>query len=275
MKYRAILLFIATFALLTSTVSSIGLAQDDIKQFQIRNLTRNLGYGAAIHNFKNYVLRGKDKYRHAASLHFNAAEAAISSLQGAELSIDERVALNGIKKMINEYQAGLLVAQQQLESGKKFSEAIIETDKLVKVDDTTAINGIVIFRKEYQWNDLETLEYALGYGGAIHNFKNYLLRGTDKYGLNAGSRFDEAANIIAKINTVPGLSNAEKAALTDISRMIKNYQRSLSKIKATVSHIQKTNRDRIKSLMITSSDKMVKVDDGPAIAALAVLARRY
>ncbi len=266
---------VAIFALLIGAFSSIALAQDDAKQSQISNLVRSLGYGAAIHNFKNYVLRGKHKYRQNASRHFDAAKAAISALQQTSLSNEESLALSNIEKVVDEYQAALLVAQEQIESAKKFSEIIITTDAMGNVDDAPALEGITTLRKAYQWTDLEALEYALGYGAAIQNFKNYLLRGADKYRSTAKERFEEAGNIVSKISANTDLSDEEKTALADISTMIKGYQKGFPKVKATASYIQKTQHDRLKSLMITSSDKAVKVNDGPAVAGLVVLGKRY
>ncbi len=239
MKAKTILFFIGILVLLIGIISSVALAQNDSKQSQISNLVRSLGYGAAIHNFKNYVLPGKDKYHKNAAGHFDAAQVAISALQQSSLSNEESIALSNIKKVVDGYQAALLVAQEQIESAKKFSEIIITTDTMVNVDDGPAIDGIVTLRKAYQWNDLEALEYALGYGAAIQNFKNYLLRGTDKYRSNAEERFEEAGNIVSKISANTDLSSEEKAALADISTMIKGYQNGFLRIKATASYIQK------------------------------------
>ena len=273
MKSKTTLFFAAIFVFLIGTISSIALAQEDIKQSQISNLVRSLGYGAAIHNFKNYVLRGKDKYRQNASQHFDTAKTIIASLRNNQLSNEESMALNEIEKVVNDYQAALLTIQEQIESEKNVAEIIITADETAKVDDKPAIDGIATLRKGYQWSELEALEYALGYGAAIHNFKNYLLRGRDDYKSNTENWFSEAEKAAAKINEA-NLSDEEQTALADILHTIKAYQKGLLRIESTADKIQNTQHKRLQSLMISSSDKMVKVDDGPAMAGLAVLGKR-
>ena len=73
-------LTIAFIMMLTTAIPQNGYAQDD-KRENISTLVRLLGYGAAIHNFKNYVLRGNEKYGRKANQFFSEAKLVVAKLR--------------------------------------------------------------------------------------------------------------------------------------------------------------------------------------------------
>lgn len=102
---------------------------------EIRGL---MGYGGIIHNFKNYVLRQDSDYLRELEGQikdfFRAARAYEASLPPGP----ERDALKDIQDTIARYQSKIPIARQaELEEWP-----IIETDGLVKVDDTKAIMAL-------------------------------------------------------------------------------------------------------------------------------------
>jgi diguanylate cyclase (GGDEF)-like protein/PAS domain S-box-containing protein len=100
-----------------------------------------------------------------------------------------------------------------------------------------------------------------GYGGFIHHFKDYVLRGeSERLALLAESLAATARAIHDYEMLEPGI--AEQEALRDLRRVIDQYARRLSQLEQLV----EAGSD---ALVI---DAAVEVDDAPAIAALRVLA---
>lgn len=265
--------FLFFIMLLHSGIFSTTAFAEDKKRSDIVSLVRVLGYGGAIHNFKNYVIRGKEKYHDKALQLFIEAKSTLNSLHGSSLNNDELIALKNIETMVDNYQASLQVAQQAYAEKKSIAEVIIETDTKVKVDDGPAVEGIDILRQNYQWNGLEQIEYFLGYGKAIHNFKNYLLRGKDKYRERSFQYFEAAEQLASKLqkSEVEAISMAS----ADITATTQKYIKSIPRIDRTAQFITKTKNQRIMGSMVSSSDKMVRVDDSPAISGLATLGNKY
>lgn len=107
---------------------------------------------------------------------------------------------------------------------------------------------------------LAELHRAVGYGGFVHNFKNYVLRGDQERlrTLNADlSRLFALLDIYSQYE----LKASEKEALTVIRQTFSHYQ----------ANILLAQRGRKENLTVVAIDQLVKVDDGPALKALAVL----
>jgi len=107
---------------------------------------------------------------------------------------------------------------------------------------------------------LTALRGAMGYGGMIHNFKNYILRGSIETKVAFKESVNLARNLLDEYKNYP-MNNDELRAIDKISRVISAYVENLELIAAS----QGTNRSP------ESTDKMVKVDDGPAVTALTFL----
>jgi len=239
-------LIAALLALLLAPLS--GVAAD--RQAQIADLVRAMGYGGAVHQFKNYVLRGADKHATAASAGFAKAQETVTALQ-AGADAGQADALKGIAGTIAQYQAALPTIKALQADGK----SVKEVDAAVKIDDKPAVEGLKALRAPYNWGALEQAEYALGYGNAIHQFKNYVIRGADKHSTAAAERFNEAKTALNKLNA----QNA--AAVTQVVGVIDAYAAALPKIQGMVAEGKAP----------TEIDQAVKIDDKPAIEGLAAL----
>ena len=112
---------------------------------------------------------------------------------------------------------------------------------------------------------LGDIKSDFGYGGAIHNFKNYVLRGTPRYAERFQNNHRALMEHIAAYRQISGLSKEEGEALNNIELVANNYQTNLEKIIPMV-------EDGVGSEEI---DKAVKVSDKPAIEAFAVLSAHY
>ncbi|MEH6473818.1 MAG: methyl-accepting chemotaxis protein [Halopseudomonas sp.] len=104
-----------------------------------------------------------------------------------------------------------------------------------------------------------------GYGGMIHNFKNYVLRGTPKYKDRVLTQHAEIAQRLKQYRAIPSLSKEEAEALNDIEGVANNYRDMLQKIIPMVESGQP----------IAAIDGAVKVSDGPALKAFVVLNEHY
>lgn len=107
---------------------------------------------------------------------------------------------------------------------------------------------------------LNSLNGALGYGGMIHNFKNYILRKNFTY-FEKLQRSMGAAQSIVKQYLDLSIGPAEKIALYDIQTMLDNYQTFLELVRTEISK-GSTSRD---------IDKLVRYDDTLALRGIRVL----
>ena len=107
-----------------------------------------------------------------------------------------------------------------------------------------------------------------GYGGFIHNFKNLVIRGSEKHRRRAAANHLELVAAIDAYGELDDLSKEEVGALRAVRSTAAAYGRGVevawSMVDAEDPRAGASERDRA-----------VKVDDGPALAAFEVLAARY
>ena len=108
---------------------------------------------------------------------------------------------------------------------------------------------------------LYRIQTELGYGGFIHNFKNYVLRRQPKYLTRLYTNRENLYNAIADYERLE-LAAEERRALADIRRVIDRYSGMIELAKG-----RDTGELTPKQL-----DRRVKVDDGPALAGVRLLA---
>jgi len=107
---------------------------------------------------------------------------------------------------------------------------------------------------------LSALRGAIGYGGMIHYFKNYLLRHDKNYLLNTHRSLLESKIIINGYRAL-GVSTDEDRALSDLEDVAQEYKRAITRAEVLVNA----------GYTIAQTDKLVSVDDAPAIRALLSL----
>jgi methyl-accepting chemotaxis protein len=112
---------------------------------------------------------------------------------------------------------------------------------------------------------LQDVKSHFGYGGAIHDFKNYLIRNQEKYHVLADDHFKNILSSVEYYRAIPDLSNLEKEALDNISTVTQNYQKQLAIV--VLMHKEGASVKKI--------DQIVKVDDSPAIKAFNILQHEY
>jgi len=99
---------------------------------------------------------------------------------------------------------------------------------------------------------------AIGYGGAIHQFKNYVLRRDQKYYDRFDAYYELAIEIIQKLNQLENITKTDKEDLATIKSVFDQYRTALDTAKLLIKQ-NKTSLD---------IDSVVKISDSPAIEAL-------
>ncbi len=110
---------------------------------------------------------------------------------------------------------------------------------------------------------LSEIKSQFGYGGAIHNFKNYVLRGTAKYHDRIKNNFSSLNQIIERYKQLDAITSEEEGALNNIKSVAEQYSSANDAVKKMYSE-GKTAQE---------VDKAVKIDDSPAIKAFNTLSK--
>lgn len=114
-------------------------------------------------------------------------------------------------------------------------------------------------------SDLLSLKSGLGYGGFIHNFKNYVLRGNVKYYDRLVKDYDTLIKSIDHLDKSPVLSGQDSKDIAMIRATIEKYRKAADMVKPLVEE----------GRPISYIDSVVKIDDAPAIAAFKNLDKSY
>jgi methyl-accepting chemotaxis protein len=233
-------------------------------------LRTNLGYGGMIHQFKNYVLRQDEPRIRKVQAKIGAALAAIDRYRSLGVNTTEARALDDIAMVVNSYADGLQSAIRLSENGA----AAMEIDQTVKVDDGPALNGLKVLDTEIaarlgvsitelgRSGLVTRLANELGYGGMIHQFKNFVLRQDRARIVKVETAMTNAYAIIDEIRAL-GVTPGEDNALSDIRGVISSYEKGLRQAESLVGSGRTAEQ----------IDKSVKVDDNPALAGMITLNR--
>jgi methyl-accepting chemotaxis protein len=141
---------------------------------------------------------------------------------------------------------------------------------------TTLIGGYVAKRTTHlsaEWGEFEQitakksdalmgLQNAMGYGGMIHQFKNYILRGDEPRVEKFSLHVDTALGAI-KIYRDLGVETMESTALKEIETTIENYSSKILLVTKMISE----------GLTVAQIDGRIKVSDAQALQALQDLER--
>ena len=233
-------------------------------------LRTNLGYGGMIHQFKNYVLRQDTPRIQKVQAKMGAALSAIDRYRSLGVNSTEARALDDIASVINAYNDGLQQAIQMSEQGATARDI----DQTVKVDDNPALNGLNTLDGEIatqlgitltelgRAGMVTRLANTLGYGGMIHQFKNFVLRQDRPRIAKVEAAMNSAYGVIDEIRAL-GVTPAEDRALSDIRGVIANYEKGLRQAESLVGSGRSAEQ----------IDRTVKVDDNPALTGMAMLNR--
>lgn len=206
--------------------------QKSPKKLLLAELNETIGYGGLIHNFKNMVLR-KDKSLYKKIYgNLGRAQSVIDRYRLTNTYDREIIALNNIEEMLQSYLNMTERVVVLSEEGKTSREI----DVLVKIDDTKAKESLKILDSTAitdhdQFNTrpeliLEIRE-ELGYGGAIHNFKNFILRNEQAYYQKALHGFTEVTELLEEYKT-KWIQPSEQESIHTIIGITRNYRQALN-----------------------------------------------
>ncbi len=108
---------------------------------------------------------------------------------------------------------------------------------------------------------LQEMKSQLGFGGAIHNFKNYVLRGSEKYVGRTQDNIRELSTAVEKYRALTDVTEVELSALRNIQSVANAYKTNLRKIQPLVQQGQSAKQ----------IDAVVKINDRPAIEGFETL----
>ncbi|MEH6633268.1 MAG: methyl-accepting chemotaxis protein [Halopseudomonas aestusnigri] len=132
-------------------------------------------------------------------------------------------------------------------SHKGNDEVSFHWDKFRQVD----------YAKQVAITDLQS---AIGFGGMIHQFKNYVLRQDESRIAKIKTGVDNARTALSVYKKL-GVNSKEAAALNSIASVVDNYADKISEVKAMARDGQNAH----------DVDAVVKIDDSPALEGISIL----
>ncbi|MEQ8584481.1 MAG: response regulator [Thalassobaculaceae bacterium] len=233
-------------------------------------ITDRLGYGGAIHNLLNFVLRGDRKYIDAAETDLATIRAAIGRYRTVDINATEEVGLSEIEAMVETLTNRLDLAQTMRAYGSSPNETTLAMSlsffgALLALDD---LHDELESRRSLHSNRETKLELIrafrrdVGFGGMIEFFKKLVLLGDPSYGPLVLRSIELAESVLEDYRALP-LNAEERQAIEAISETL---------------HAYAINVDVALSMVETGTppraiDAAVIVDDQPALAALNTLER--
>ncbi|WP_372873077.1 EAL domain-containing protein [Shewanella sp.] len=102
------------------------------------------------------------------------------------------------------------------------------------------------------------LSATLGYGGLIHHFKNFLLRGNEGYATKFYQDWKISSRLLTQLENSKHLHHEQRQALADIRQSMMLYHTNLLTVREL----------RAKHMPVQQLDELVKVNDTPMIKGL-------
>jgi len=230
-------------------------------------IVEHIGYGGMIHHFKNYVIRKDDPRIAKFQISSGAAIVALDQYDNTDPNTAETTALEALRNTVKDYGQKIEVVRSLAKDGLTASEI----DKTVKISDKAALEGLQVLitasQSKYavsvgvtKTNLVEAIRSGFGYGGMIHQFKNYVLRQDTPRIDKVHKAMDRISVAITKYRSL-NINAKEETALSEISGVVEAYRLGLQNAKTLAA--SGSTAEEI--------DKQVKVNDGPALKGIAGL----
>ena len=232
------------------------------------------GFGGFIHNFKNYVLRGDEVYAARARETLGVIFQTIRAYRRLDLSPIDTSALEDMEATFQRYSAVLTMAVRLYDSGAspEAMDAQIHVDDRIALDafdrlhrqtihEVTGANSAALGKPIL----LSHLRIALGYGGLVHCFKDYVLR-RDELDLQcAYEKAQDVRDIVQDYRAV-GVNQTEEFALRDLLSLIDTFEQTID-LAASFRPMSVT------SMPPRDLDSRIVINEMPGVSALATLRR--
>ncbi len=188
------------------------------------------------------------------------------------------------REVFNKVLASGIIDREELEETQKYiseQQALLTDLRQVTVSEVdhdqlaTALSGpgerrieevrqLAHIKLEKQ-ERLNALQSLIGFGGMIHHFKDYVLRGEKDYLDRFHAALFESGKIIHWYQSSPGLSMEERLALAVVTAAFEEYRGAI----ITVEELYR------RGLPVTEIDRSVRVNDAPALAAFDFLRKSF
>jgi len=262
--------------------ADLGLAINQTKQIKkIRNSVTNfkistgeaIGYYTKINSLSLNMINYLPKLTENAQL-ATAGAAYVNFLQGKERAGIERAVMSSTfaanrftPVMFKKFNT--LVAEQ-----KTYSDVFLTfaTDAQTAFWRQKMSAGVVskvkqmeqiAFDSSKRANIVQNIPILTGYGGMIHNFKNFVLRGGDKRLKKFNAQISNVYNHIDLYSKINNVSDQDLKDLKILKTTLEKYQNATKLV-------SRMRADKKKPLQI---DKVIKINDGPAIESLERLTK--
>ncbi|WP_076413985.1 EAL domain-containing protein [Shewanella sp. UCD-KL12] len=116
-------------------------------------------------------------------------------------------------------------------------------------------NQIYIVEQSYKISRL------MGYGGLIHDFKNYLLRGEQQYLDSFNNGMQQVQFKLNKLKQIKGLPDDQESAIKQIDHTVEMYHTKIDQLR----------QFKLQNLSIKEQDTLVRIADEPMIKSLSQL----
>ena len=230
-------------------------------------IVEHIGYGGMIHHFKNYVIRKDDPRIAKFQISSGAAIVALDQYGNTDPSNAETAALEALRNTVKDYGRKIEAVRLLAKDGLTASEI----DKTVKISDKAALEGLQVLVTVAQDTHaasvgvtktglVEAIRSGFGYGGMIHQFKNYVLRQDTPRIDKVHQAMDRISAAMARYRSL-SVDAKEEKALSQIAGVVEAYRAGLEKARKLAA--SGSTPEEI--------DKQVKVNDGPALKGIAVL----
>ncbi len=188
----------------------------------------------------------------------------IKEKAGIERALISKVFSQGKLSNNEFYKFGKLVAEQEIYTKyfknivpKKYLN-IFQKPRFSDINKDISKDRNIIYTK-YQKNEiLSDIKSCVGYGGLIHNFKNYVIRGKKRYEIGVIKQYKQLLLSIKQYKNIDYITQEEIKQLNTIKNVFLQYKNALEEITKSYKNGDSTH----------SLDKIIKVDDNPAINAL-------
>lgn len=111
----------------------------------LHSISRQMGYGGFIHNFKNYILRRDAVYVPMLLSNQDTIYADLAAIERHIISNEEKAAVLAIRSVFDHYAKGISIARDSFERGL----SSVEVDILVKIDDEPALTAIAALNHSF------------------------------------------------------------------------------------------------------------------------------
>lgn len=227
------------------------------------------GYGGMIHQFKNYVIRQDEKRVAKIYLGTTAINSALSDLKRLPLTPAEQAAIRDIAGVVNQYHLATATAKKMVAEGQSPEQI----DAVVKINDGPMIQGFLTLKQSIQASQTNhdvskallilELRELIGFGGMIHQFKNYVLRQDEKRIEKVNAKGQAALTLLDQYRSLP-ITSSEAQAIASIQQTIQQYLNAIQTAKRLVAQ----------GLSPQEVDQKIKIDDSPALNGLDHLISR-